>query len=86
MEALESPIVTLSEAFLAQMSEIPHVTVPQGLNLGADATSRIKRGVVRRDLMPHRVSAEGTITCSHLIFLFLNLLLRTYVCMYVCVY
>ena len=64
MEALESPIVTLSEAFLAQMSEIPHVTVPQGLNLGADATSRIRRGVVRKDLMPQRVSAEGTVSCN----------------------
>lgn len=76
MEALESPIVTLSEAFLAQMSEIPHVAV-QGLNLGADATSRIKRGVVRKDLMPVRVSAEGKITSS-LIFEFVV----TYVCAY----
>lgn len=58
MEALEAPIVSLSEAFLAQMSEIPHIAV-QGLNLGADAASRIKRGIVRSDLVPRRISAEG---------------------------
>lgn len=75
MEALESPIVTLSEAFLAQMSEIPHVAV-QGLNLGADATSRIKRGVVRKDSMPLRVSAEGKTSCYFPIFE----IVATYVC------
>ena len=59
MEALEAPMVSLSDTFLAQMSENPSARV-QGLSLGAGVTPGVTGGVRS---IPYGISAEGTASC-----------------------
>ena len=55
MDALDAPMVPLSENFLAQMTEDPNVRV-QGLSLGAGVTPGVTGGVRS---VPYGISAEG---------------------------